>query len=375
MKSSGVKIDNVMYNAALSIFVQAQQLELAETLLDDMEQQEGAADVITYNTMMKGYARAGLVTKCTSLHRRMTEQGVQPSEVSFGILLDACINGSAIDTAAKLFNEMVEAGCPVNTVLLTTLIKGFTKANRVEEAMCTYRRMLQTRNAQPDLVTFSILITANCDAGKMDLAMELFESMIKLGCQPDEIVFNNLLSGCVKTSNVDLAWKLLADMVNHGVKPTNPTFSILLRLLTQHKRFDEAADLLWRADAEYGVQPEVRLFTQFAQACIRNRQGQRALEVFPTIVRQGAPDSQAPTTIIHACVTFNMLETAASMLNLLAEAGGKICAREANGVLDASLKKRKTATAATAMKAMQQLRIPVEPRLQEQAAKLNVATE
>merc|ERR1719159_1176901 len=128
----------------------------------------------------------------------MKSNGINSSQVTFGILLDTCINENALDKAARVFDEMVRNGIPMNTVLYTTLIKGFARASQTDKAMEIYEYMRKEKSVEPDLVTFSILIKANCDTGRMEEALRLLEALSELGSQPDEIVFNNLLNGCVK---------------------------------------------------------------------------------------------------------------------------------------------------------------------------------
>lgn len=208
MQKNVQHVDNVVYNTALAACVTAQQMDAAEDLLSEMEKCDGVADCITYNTIMKGYARAGNIEKCFDMQLKMRSSGITASQVTFGILLDACINENALDKAARVFDEMVKHGCPMNTVLYTTLIKGFARANQTEKAMEMYEYMRKEKSVEPDLVTFSILIKANCDVGHMEVALEILEHLLTTGCQPDEIVFNNLLNGCVKQSNVELGKKL-----------------------------------------------------------------------------------------------------------------------------------------------------------------------
>lgn len=53
-------------------------------------------------------------------------------------------------------------------VLYTTLIKGFARAGQVDQAVQIYEEMRKERSMQPDVITFSILIKANCDVGRRE---------------------------------------------------------------------------------------------------------------------------------------------------------------------------------------------------------------
>merc|ERR1719436_2016012 len=112
------------------------------------------------------------------------------------------------------------------------------------------------RGVNPDLITYSILIKANCDSHRLEEAFKLLESMLECGLRPDEVVFNNLLGGCCKESNAELGKRLYKDMIAGGVRPSNATFSILIRLYSQCKLLEEAVEMLKSEPSAHGVDPE-----------------------------------------------------------------------------------------------------------------------
>merc|ERR1719330_1318904 len=240
----------------------------------------------------------------------MRSHNILPSQVTYGILLDGCINENQVDKAAEVFASMTREGCAMNTVLYTTLIKGFARAGQVDQAMHVYEQMRAERSVPPDLITFSILIKANCDSCRLEAALQLLEAMLDLKLRPDEVIFNNLLGGCVKESKAGLAKRLYEDMVAAGIQPSNATFSILIRLYAQCKLLDEAVEMLRREPAAQGISPEPRLFSQLALCCLRERQGRRAVEVYRLLLEHCSPTASCHSSMLGMCVKLNMLDTA-----------------------------------------------------------------
>jgi len=358
MGDMGIEVDSVIYNTALATCVAAGQTDHARALLSVMESsQDSVADVITYNTLAKGYGKLGQLDKCFELYQHMRDRGITPSQVTYGILLDCCINERQVERAAEVFDTMTKEGCVMNTVLYTTLIKGFARAEQVDQAMKVYERMRADagQGITPDLITFSILIKANSDAGRMEEALKLLERMMDLHLVPDEVVFNNLLSGCVRTSDVALGRQLYRNMVEVGLRPSSATFSILIRLYAGCKVLDEAVEMLKLEPAARGVEPESRLFVQLAQACLRERQGRRAVEVYKMLLARGAPTAAMHGSLLGMCVKLNMLDTGCEILALAVEARGRVDPRDAAGLREALLRKKKTPLAAAVAEAVQQL--------------------
>merc|ERR1719335_921534 len=73
---------------------------------------------------------------------------------------------------------------------------------------------------KPDMITYSLLIKAHCDAGAMDAALHVLEDMLQARCAVDDIVFTHLIDGCCQVSNVQLAEKLFRDMVAAKIQPS-----------------------------------------------------------------------------------------------------------------------------------------------------------
>jgi len=357
MRAAGVEVDNVVYNTALATCVTANETDKARFLLEEMECSEGIADVITYNTLAKGYAKAGHLDKCFELYDHMKAKGIVPSQVTFGILLDCCINDKQMDKALDVFNNMKEQGLAMNTVLYTTLIKGFARVEQVDRAMEVYEQMRSdgAHGVSPDVITFSILIKANCDAGRMGKALGLLEGMMELKLCPDEVIFNNLLGGCIRDSNHGLAKRLYHSMVEGGIRPSNATLSILIRLYTTCKLLDEAAEFLKTQPAARGISPEPRLYLQLAQACLRDRQGRRATDVYKMMLEQAPPTATMTGSLLSTCAKLNMLATGVEVLTLAADAGMRVDARDAEGLREAVFRKKKDAYAEDITAAMVKL--------------------
>merc|ERR1719356_2007406 len=341
MRQSDTDVDSVTYNTCVATCVAADRVDEARALLDGMAESGGVSDAITYNTLSKGYAKVGRLKQCFELFELMRQRGVEPTQVTYGILLDCCINENQVAKAVDVFELMKANGCVMNTVLYTTLIKGFARDGQVDKAMEVYERMRSERTIPPDLITFSILIKANCDSGRLHAALRLKEAMLGLGLKADEGIFNNILGGCAKEADAELAKRTYKEMVVAGVRPSNATFSILIRLYAQCKLLDEAVEMLRKEPTAQGVAAEPRLYSQLAHCCLRDRHGKRATEVYRMMLDHAPPMASAHSGMLSMCVKLNMLDTAAEILAMAAEAGGRVDQADAEQVLRAAQKKRK----------------------------------
>jgi len=296
--------------------------------------------------------------ECSKMFGLMKERGLEPSQVTYGILLDGYINDGQVDKAADVFDILTKEGCQMNTVLFTTLIKGFARDGKVDDAMRVFRNMISDATAAPDLITFSILLKANCDVGNLEVAIGLLGRMAEFNLRPDEVIFNNLLVGCANKANVELAKRLYADMIASGVRPSNATFSILIRLYSQCKLLDEAVALLKGEAVVHKVALEPRLFSQLIQCCIRSRCGRQAVDVYKLMLEQpchGSPNAALHSAVLGLCTKLNMLDTAAEILALAAARGLRVDKSDANHVFENASKKHKRACAESCAASMRLL--------------------
>jgi pentatricopeptide repeat protein len=368
MRAVSPSPDNITYNRALSVCVSAEQLDMAEQLLEEMQGFEGVCDAITYNTLIKGYARAANVERCFALHKIMLKQGVAPSEVTFGILLDACIGAGMLDRAAKVFQDFQASGCELNAVLYTTLLKGLARAGQLDQSMKIFEQMCAS-SVVPDLVSYSVLIKVHCDAGKLEVALQLLDRLVKQGLTPDEIVYNNLLTGCAERKSSALGQRLVEDMMLHRVRPTNVTLSIMLKIYVSCKEWDAALEMLNTSTIKFGLPCENRLYVQLLQACIRDRQGKRVMEVCEAMLKKSPPDEATVGRLLQQCISFNMLDSGAELLECLLSCR-RVSAKDANALLSMALKKHKASCAKNIIASMQKGNIPIESGLQAASANL-----
>jgi pentatricopeptide repeat protein len=78
MKAADVEVDCVIYNTALATCVSADKADEARSLLDSMDGVRGVAEVITYNTLLMGYAKSGAWINASSFTRACAREESNP---------------------------------------------------------------------------------------------------------------------------------------------------------------------------------------------------------------------------------------------------------------------------------------------------------
>lgn len=285
-------------------------------------------DIVGYNTVLKGYAKLGELTRCFETYEKMQDSGLPSSEVTFGILLDVCIEAKAFDRSKQIFEDLRNSGLKVNAIHYTTFMKGLINAGQLDEATNLLDDMIASPNTRPDLVTYSTLVKAHADNGRVMEAIRVLERMIAQGIIPDAIIFNIVLTGCtVCVMDPNEVFHVFDWLVKHGLKTSTTTLSILVKALAKSEAWGAALNLLKKAPQRLQIQPEPRLYAQLAQAAAKAGNGTQAVQAYKSLVEAAASqgtavDEATNMRLVRLCTNCGETALATKIYKVVANSGG-----------------------------------------------------
>lgn len=291
-RNSGQTIDTFTWNRSLAACnVADSAVKLAEELAAADICPEGM-DAVSYNTLMKYNARSGQSARCFELRKEMSSKGLQASEVTFGILLEACVGSNELEYARKVFDDLCSSGIRINVVHCTTFIKALVGANKLDEAARVVREMSSSAGVKPDLITYATVVKAYADCGKVSDALKILEQMMEQGVRPDEIIYNSVLTACSNfPMKIDFIMSTFEKLTSMGMKPSSTTFSILLKALAHTGAWTVSLQVINDAYENFKVHPEMRLYAQLAQSVVKARKWKFVMEVFDAMIKEAKRQS------------------------------------------------------------------------------------
>merc|ERR1719416_60457 len=317
-------VDEVLFSSVIEACIRIKQLDLLSDLMRRYKHKDGFVTLAapTYGSMIKAYGQAGDVVRVRELWQEMEEQGVQPTSITLGCLTEAFVVNGHADEAWELVKKQMEIADRrkhPNTVIYSTVLKGFASVRRMDKVFMVYQEM-QRKNIpcntityntlldacakacamnrasqlledmaksciEPDIITYSTLVKGYCAEGDVDRAFQILEDMKQdRKYAPDEIMYNSILDGCAKQHRVDEALRVLDEMKATGVTTSNFTLSILVKLLGHARRLNQAFEMVEDMSSQSGFRPNVQVYTCLVQACILNRQLEKALGLHETML-------------------------------------------------------------------------------------------
>jgi len=349
-------MDEVLFHALAEACIRTGQLSLLSKYQARLASQgtSVALTAPTYGCMIKAYGQVHDMKNVWSLWAEMNKHKIQPTAITFGCMVEALVTNRCTADAWTLVQEMrsEESTRPlVNTVIYSTILKGFAYAKRTDKVMALYEEMraheIHPNNityntilnafaqggamdrvpalledmknavppAEPDLVTYSTILKGYCNSGCLDRALEICKDMQADGkLTPDEVMYNSLLDGCAKEQRPNDALKLLDDMKKQGVAPSNYTLSMVVKLMGRCRRLNQAFSIVEDLSSEYGLKVNIQVYTCMIQACFNNRQAAKAVTLHDKIIKEGlSPDEMTYSVLVQGCLRAGLVDKAVEL--------------------------------------------------------------
>jgi pentatricopeptide repeat protein len=365
LEASEEKMDEVFFGAVIEACSRANCLDVLSKQTAKFASQGGslALTAPTYGSMIKAYGQMWDVKRVLELWDEMMSNKVQPTAVTLGCMVEALVSNRRTAHAWKIVQQMASdesTRALVNTVIYSTIIKGFACLKEVDKVMALYEEMrsrdlkpntityntvlnafaqggamdrvpalledMKTSSppVEPDIVTYSTIVKGFCYSGCLDKALKTMQEMQANGkLRADEMMYNSLLDGCAKEQRPDDALKLIGDMKKAGVPPSNYTLSMVGKLMGRCKRLSQGLALIEEIRLEYGLKLNIQVYTCLIQACFNNRQAFKGLALHDQMLKEGCqPDEMLYSCLVKGCMQAGLLDKAVQLTKCAHGVGG-----------------------------------------------------
>ncbi|KAJ7540617.1 hypothetical protein O6H91_10G023300 [Diphasiastrum complanatum] len=223
MKQEGVQPNNVTLSTLVDMYAKCGCTEDARELFNNMSER----DVVSWSAMIAGYAQNGLGKDSLALYEQMKQEGVQPDNVTFVLLLQACASLAALEQGKQLHSDIIKRGFQSDVIVGSTLVDMYSKCGCTEDARELFNNM-----SERNVVSWTAMIAGYAQNGLGKEALALFDQMQREGTKPNEVTYICVLSACAQSRLVDEGRHVFDSMYkNHGVTPTMEHYACMVDLL------------------------------------------------------------------------------------------------------------------------------------------------
>ncbi|CAM8878147.1 unnamed protein product [Rhodiola kirilowii] len=217
MKKYHCKPDVYAYNTMINALCKVANFRKARFLLDQMELPGFVCppDTFTYTILISAYCKHGMQTGCKkAIRRRLWEanhmfrlmifKGFVPDVVTYNALIDGCCKTYRIERALELFADMNNRGCLPNCVTYNSFIRYYCVVNEMDTAVEMLRRMQDLRHGTPTTSSYTPIIHALCEGGRVGEARDFLAEMFDGGSVPREFTYKLVRDQLCSVGKLDL---------------------------------------------------------------------------------------------------------------------------------------------------------------------------
>lgn len=219
VSKQGLEGDSFLGNSLLDMYVKCGSLAEAGQVFDKLPVQ----DMISWNTLIAGYAEHKLNEEALNCLQQMQGEGVSPNAVTYICSLKACGTVGAIVKGQEVHAEIVEEGYERDSFVGNTIMDMYLKCGDLVDAQGVFDE-LPIRDA----VSWTALLTGYAEHGLGDAALNCFQQMQVEGLLPDAVSWDALILGCAEQGESEAVFKFYAQMQEQGLLPSTATVVSIL---------------------------------------------------------------------------------------------------------------------------------------------------
>ncbi|KAI3808275.1 hypothetical protein L1987_24224 [Smallanthus sonchifolius] len=178
-------------NALLSMYCKCGNIDEANVIFEEISDK----DIVSWNTIIAGYARHGFGKEALRVFESMKRSGVKPDEVTMVGVLSACSHSGLVDRRTLYFHTMnCDYGITTNSKHYTCMIDLLGRAGRLDDA----QNLMKNMPFEPDAATWGALLGASRIYGNTELGEKAAEMVFQM--EPDNAGMYVLLSNLYAAS-------------------------------------------------------------------------------------------------------------------------------------------------------------------------------
>ncbi|KAF7036325.1 hypothetical protein CFC21_047031 [Triticum aestivum] len=173
-------------NALISMYAKCGNIIEAQSIFESIV----CKDLVSWNSMIFGYAQHGLAEHCLSLLKEMEEEHIVPDVISFLGILSSCRHACLVEEGRRCFKAMIGLGIEPELDHYSCMVDLLGRAGLLDEAW----DLIRTMSTPPNAVIWGSLLAACRMHGNIPIGIHAAEHRLKLepGCAATHVQLANL---------------------------------------------------------------------------------------------------------------------------------------------------------------------------------------
>ncbi|CAE6077966.1 unnamed protein product [Arabidopsis arenosa] len=295
---SGFKTNIYVQSALIDMYVKCRDLETARALLEGME----VDDVVSWNSMIVGCVRQGLIEEALSMFGRMHERDMKIDDFTIPSILN-CFASSRTEMkiASSAHCLIVKTGYATYKLVNNALVDMYAKRGIMDSALKVFEGMIEK-----DVISWTALVTGNTHNGSYEEALKLFCNMRVGGIYPDQIVTASVLSASAELTLLEFGQQVHGNYIKSGFPSSLSVNNSLVTMYTKCGSLEDANVIFNSMEIR-----DLITWTCIIVGYAKNGKAKDSLQSYDLMIGSGiTPDYITFIGLLFACSHAGLIEEA-----------------------------------------------------------------
>ncbi|KAH7365390.1 hypothetical protein KP509_18G024700 [Ceratopteris richardii] len=310
----GLEVDSYISCSLINMYVKCGEIQRAQTIFESLPTRVAE----NWNPLIIGYAHCQKGDLGIKLFKRMQQEGIKPSRVTFLCVLKACSDLGSLDEGRLTHASLIENGFEFSTFVENALIDMYVKCSSLDDAHNMF-----ARSSKSDVGSFNALIGGYAQDGDLQPAFFLFMDMQENRVHYDHITFVSILKACSINGNLLCGQHVHSRAVEFEFESDEHVINSLLHMYMSCGCIEDARVLFERMQNQ-----NVVIWTTLVSGLAQNGRVPDAFEVVNEMKKQGIQLNEITyISILKGCSAISAPEIGRSAHADLIEGGynGSLC--------------------------------------------------
>lgn len=270
-------------------------------------------DVVTWASMISGFAEHDCADKAIHLFREMLSEEIEPDQVTLAGVLSSLSSLGILLKGKEVHGHAIRKGFSIEALLGGTLVNLYSKCGALESARRVFN-MLPCK----DHVSCSALVSGYAQNGHIEEVMLLFREMRIAGIEIDSYIVSSVLGVVALLNKTSIGTQLHSLLMKFGLHLEASVGSSLISMYSRHGSIDDCHKAFKQITT-----PDLIGWTTMIMSYAQNGRGAEALRLYEVMKEEGIkPDPVTFTGVLSACSHNGLVEEAYYHLNSMSQEYG-----------------------------------------------------
>lgn len=299
---SGFVEDVSVGTALVDMYMKTVNVGDGRRVFDEM----GERNVVSWTSLLAGYARNGLSVQALELFFRMQVEGIKPNPYTFKTVFGALADDGMVETGIQLHASVIKNGFESTMFVCNSLISMYSKSGIVGDARAVFDSM-----ENRDEVSWNGMVAGYLTNGCNLEALEMFYQMRLVGLRLTQVIFATVIKLCANLKELGFTRQLHCRVLKNGYGFEHNIRTALMVAYSKCNVMDDAFQLF---SMMHGFQNVVS-WTAMISGYIQNGGRTQAVNLFCKMNREGVrPNHFTYSTILTAQPAISIFQVHAQVI-------------------------------------------------------------